>query len=173
MIEENYMKLLDQHEESFKTITKTTTDVSIMIIAALIEDFQDIINTLPQTTEITTPGRPKRFIAICIAIAAMAMSSFNAYMITQLNSEISALKSKTNLLVDISHLHEAHLHHLKDKTDTINKLLGDMLETSGSPPNSQMPSKKVPICGTSSQECSQICPTSSHSNRSSYPLHVR
>jgi hypothetical protein len=58
----------------------------------------------------------------------MTMSFFNAYHITQLNSEISALKSKADLLVDISHLYEAHLHHLEEKTDATNKLLVDMLE---------------------------------------------
>jgi hypothetical protein len=56
-------------------------------------------------------------VAIGLAIADMALSSFNAYKITELNSEISALKSKTDLLVDVSHLHEAHLHHLEKKTD--------------------------------------------------------
>ncbi len=67
--------------------------------------------------------------AIGIAIAAMALSSFNAYRITELNNEISALKSKTDLLVDISHLHKAHLHHLEEKTDATNKLLADLLES--------------------------------------------
>jgi hypothetical protein len=57
------------------------------------------------------------------------MSSFNAYRITELNSEISALKSKADLLVDISHVHEAHLHHLEEKTDATNKLLADLLES--------------------------------------------
>ncbi len=66
------MKLLECHEEPFKMITKTTTDVSLMMIAASIEDFQDIIKALPQTMETASPGRPKRFIAIGIAIAAMA-----------------------------------------------------------------------------------------------------
>jgi hypothetical protein len=47
----------------------------------------------------------------------MALSSWNAYQITELNNEISAFKSKTDLLVNISHLHEAHLHHLEEKTD--------------------------------------------------------
>jgi len=59
----------------------------------------------------------------------MAMSSFNAYRITELNSKISALKSKTDLLVDISHLHEVHLHHLEEKTDATNKLLADLLDS--------------------------------------------
>jgi hypothetical protein len=75
------------------------------------------------------PGRPKHFVALGRAIAAMALSSFNAYRITELNSEISALKSKMDLLVDVSHLHEAHLHHLEEKTDTTNKLLADLLES--------------------------------------------
>ncbi len=67
--------------------------------------------------------------AIGLAIAAMAMSSFNAYRIIELNSNISVLKSKTDLLVDIPHLHGAHLHHLEEKTDAIHKLLADLLET--------------------------------------------
>jgi hypothetical protein len=55
----------------------------------------------------------------------MVMSSFNAYRITQFNSEISALKLKTDHLVDVSPLHEPHLHHFEEKTDVTNKLLGE------------------------------------------------
>jgi len=91
--------------------------------------FQDVIKALPQTTEINLPGRPQRFVALGIAIAAAALSSYNAIRITELNNEISALKSKMDLLVDVSHLHEAHLHHLEEKTDATNKLLADLLES--------------------------------------------
>jgi len=55
-IEQHYVTLLDKHEEPFKTIAKTTTDVSLVTISASIEDFQDVIKALPQTTEIETPG---------------------------------------------------------------------------------------------------------------------
>jgi len=126
-IEQHYNKLLGKHEEPFKTIAKTTTDVSLLTISASIDDFQDVIKALPQSTEITIPVRPKRFVAIGLAIAAMAMSSFNAYRITEHNSEISALKSKKDLLVDVSHLHEAYLHHLKEKMDATNRLLAGLL----------------------------------------------
>ncbi len=128
-IKQHYQVLLDKHKDPFKTIAKTTTDVSLITISASIEDFEDVIKALPQTTEIDMPGRPKHFIALGIAIAAAALSSFNAYWITELNNEISALKSKTDLLVDISYLHEAHLHHLEEKTDAMNKLLADLLES--------------------------------------------
>jgi hypothetical protein len=37
-------------------IAKTTTDVSLVTMSASIEDFQDVIKALPQTTEIESPG---------------------------------------------------------------------------------------------------------------------
>jgi hypothetical protein len=42
-IEKHYKVLLDKHKEPFKTIAKTTTDVSLITISASIEDFQDVI----------------------------------------------------------------------------------------------------------------------------------
>jgi hypothetical protein len=55
-IEQHYQVLLDKHEDPFKKIAKTTTDVSLITISASIEDFQDVIKALPQTTEIDMPG---------------------------------------------------------------------------------------------------------------------
>jgi hypothetical protein len=42
-IEQHYQVLLNKHEKPFKTIAKTTTDVSLITILASIEDFQDVI----------------------------------------------------------------------------------------------------------------------------------
>jgi len=95
-IAEVYSKLLVQHDEPFKSITKSITDVSLAITEGSLEDFRDIIKELPQKSEISMPGRPKCFIAIGISIAAMAMSMFNAVRITQLNKE------KTDLNLDIN-----------------------------------------------------------------------
>jgi hypothetical protein len=123
-----YDQLLDKHEEPFKSITKSITDIGLAIIKGSLEDFRDIIKALPHKMEISTPGRPKRFIAIGISIAAMAMSTFNMVQITQLNEEISTLKEKMDLILDVVHLHEKHLHHYEEKLDQTNKLLADLLE---------------------------------------------
>ncbi len=123
-----YYQLLEKHEEPFKSITKSVTDVSLAIIEGSLEDFRDIIKALPQKTEISMPGRPKQFITIGISIAAMAMSTFNTVRITQLNEEISTLKEKTDLILDVVHLHEKHLHHVEEKLEQTNKLLADLLE---------------------------------------------
>jgi hypothetical protein len=77
-----YDQLLTQHEEPFKAITKLVTDVSLNTLESSLEDFRGIIKALPQKLEILTPGRPKRFIAIGISIAAMAMLTFNTVRIT-------------------------------------------------------------------------------------------
>jgi predicted nuclease with TOPRIM domain len=58
----------------------------------------------------------------------MAMSTFNTVRITQLNKEISTLKEKTDLILDVVHLHEKHLHHVEEKLEQTNKLLPDLLE---------------------------------------------
>jgi len=102
--------------------------MSLSIIEGSLEDFCDIIKALPQRTEISMPGRLKQFIAISISIATMAMSTFNMVRITQLNEEISTLKQKTDLILDMVHLHKKHLHHVEEKLEQTNKLLADLLE---------------------------------------------
>jgi hypothetical protein len=52
-IEQHYELLLDIHEETVKSIAKTTTDVSLLTIEASLEDFKDVIKALPQMTEIS------------------------------------------------------------------------------------------------------------------------
>jgi hypothetical protein len=59
----------------------------------------------------------------------MVMSTFNTVRITQLNNEINTLKEKTDLILDIVHLHEKHLHHLDEKIDQTDKLLANLLES--------------------------------------------
>ena len=56
-----YDQLLKKHEEPFKSITKSVTDVTDVSLAieASLEDFRDIIKALPQKMEISMPSRPK------------------------------------------------------------------------------------------------------------------
>jgi hypothetical protein len=54
-----YNQLLEHHEEPFKSITKSVTDVSLAIIEGSLEDFRNIIKALPQKMEISMPGRTK------------------------------------------------------------------------------------------------------------------
>ncbi len=161
-----YDKLLNQHEGPFKSITKWITDVSLSIIEGSLEDFCHIIKALPQKSEISMPGQPKRFIANVLSIPAMAMSTFNTIRITQLNDKINSLKEKTDLILDMVHLHKKHLHHLDKKLD--NKLFGwfawiqHLVLLQGD----RRQWKKVSIGGSPPQKCCEICPTSLTRSRS-------
>jgi hypothetical protein len=59
----------------------------------------------------------------------MAMSTFNMIWITQLDANINMLKEKTDLMIEVVHLHERHLHYLEEKLEQTNKLLADLLES--------------------------------------------
>jgi hypothetical protein len=59
----------------------------------------------------------------------MGMATFNMICFTQLDAEITGLKSKTDLLLDMMHLHENHLHHLEEKLEQTNTLLVDLLDS--------------------------------------------
>jgi hypothetical protein len=83
-----------------------------MMIEASLEDFCDIIKALPPSTQISMPRYPKHFIAQGISIIAMAIASFNTFSITHLDAEITSLKGRTYLLMEVLHIHKAHIHHL-------------------------------------------------------------
>jgi len=86
-------------------------DVCLITIVDSLEDFHDIIKAPPQSMEISMPGHPNCFIPIGISIMAMAMASFYTYRITQLDEEITSLKGKTNLHMDVSHLYNLESDH--------------------------------------------------------------
>ncbi len=55
-----YEQLLAQHDEPFKSITKSVTDVSLSIIEGSLEEFRVIIKALPQKTDFNA-RTPKTF----------------------------------------------------------------------------------------------------------------
>jgi len=79
--------------------------------------------------EISMPIWENQFITISISISAMVMSTFNTVRITQLDAKITTLKAKTDLMLDVVHLHEKHLHHLDEKLEQTQALLADLLES--------------------------------------------
>ncbi len=57
------------------------------------------------------------------------MSTFNTIWITQLDAEITTSKTKTDLMLDVVHLHENHLHPLYKKLEQMQTLLANLLES--------------------------------------------
>jgi len=95
------------------------------MISASIEDFQDVIKALPQKIRNHLPWQIEMFCGHRSRHWSHIYELSNVYRIKQLNSGISALKSKTDLGVDVSNLHEAHL---EEKADATNKLVENVVE---------------------------------------------
>ena len=53
------------------------------------------------------------------ATAALSLATYNTIQISKLETAIEAQEAKTDLLTDISKLHEAHLHQLQGQMDGI------------------------------------------------------
>jgi hypothetical protein len=85
------------------------------MIETSLEDFRDIMKALPQMSEISMPGQPKRFIALGISIIVISMILSMLIKSHNWMEKLQNLKMKTDLLVDITHLHEAPVCHLEEK----------------------------------------------------------
>jgi hypothetical protein len=169
-IEHPYVNLLDKLEEPFKTISKTKTDISLVTISASIEDFQDIIKSLSQTTKIEAPGRPKHFVTIGLAIAAMALSSFNAYKDHRAQFGNFGAKIKNRFTVQRLTFTRSPPSSPGGEDSATNKLLADLLESNVwfTTKITNAVEKKFQSCEPS-QKCGQVSPTSPTGSRCTSP----
>ncbi len=55
------------------------------------------------------------------AAAALSLATYNTVQISKLEMAIEAQQAKTDLLTDISKLHENHMHKLDNMVDDIRK----------------------------------------------------
>ena len=81
--------------------------------------FKDLLASLPHV-----PERQRRqwdVASFAIATSSLALSTYNTVQISKLESAIETQKHTTDLLADIVHLHEQHLHQLDRMIDDIGK----------------------------------------------------
>jgi hypothetical protein len=83
--------------------------------------FQDLLTSLPHVQECHC--RQWDVASFIAASAALTLVTYNTVQISKLESAIEAKQAKTELLTDISKLHEQHLHKLDEMiADIRNKL---------------------------------------------------
>ena len=83
--------------------------------------FKDLLASLPHV-----PERQRHqwdVASFAIATSSLALSTYNTIQISKLESAIETQKKKTDLLADIVHIHEQHLHQLDRMTDDIGNVL--------------------------------------------------
>jgi hypothetical protein len=83
--------------------------------------FKDLLESLPHVHE--RQRRQWDLVAMGTAAAALSLATYNTVQISKLEMAIKAQQAKTDLLTDISKLHENHMHKLDNMVDDIGKEL--------------------------------------------------
>jgi hypothetical protein len=74
-------KVYEHARVAYDLFHRSTTYISLEIIAAVKDDFEGLLLALPQQED---DQRPRPFITLSISLAAMVLSTYNAVHITQL-----------------------------------------------------------------------------------------
>ena len=111
-------------QDKFNRIAKLHKDT----LTDLQQEYLDIISVLP-TKAPTSPNqsRTKRFFGIAIATASLGVSLANRYSITKLESQMSNLEEKTDMLVKIEHVNQNHLKQVDDRLANIELLMSQII----------------------------------------------
>jgi hypothetical protein len=113
---DHYHCYIEKWPEPFRTQVKEVAD-----------DFNDILDALPQYEVITRDKRFLDLVALGMSAAALTLSTFNSARISKLESQIINNNKRVDHLVDITSLHERHFKAVDQKPDDVVDKLAMML----------------------------------------------
>jgi hypothetical protein len=105
----------------------TQTKVSQSCIVDKVNDFIDILDTLPQHQVVTRHKRFLDLVTLGMYTAALSLLTYNSAQISILKSQIAVNNRKVNHLTDITNLHEQHFKAVDDKLHDVADKLSTML----------------------------------------------
>ena len=94
------------------------------------ERYDNILLNLPAAQFTPYGSRKKRFLDLLFGIAGTAFGVANRIEITRINSIIAKNIHRTDMLVDVSQLHENHLYKLDTMVKNTNEVLNDFVKFS-------------------------------------------
>ncbi len=101
-----YHKYIEKWPDPFHTQVEEVPEISRSCIADKVNDFNDILDALPQYEVITRDKRFLDLVALDISAAALTLSTFNLAKISTLETQIASNNKRVDHLVDITSLHE-------------------------------------------------------------------
>jgi hypothetical protein len=120
-----YQKYIKKWPEPFRTQVEEVAEISIADVK--VEDFNDILDALPQYEVITHDKRFLDLVALGMSAAALRLSTFNSAKISTLETQIASNNKRVDHLVNISSLHEKHFKGMDCKLDDVSDNLALML----------------------------------------------
>jgi hypothetical protein len=125
---EHYHNYIEQWPEQFRTQTEEFAEVSCSCLADKINDFTDILDSLPHHQVVTRSKRFLDHVALCMPMAALTLASYSSARILKLETQIDTSSKKLDHLVDITNLHEQHFKAMDQKLDDVSDKLATILK---------------------------------------------
>ena len=104
------------------------TEISRSCLTDKLNDFNDILDALPQCEVITKDKRFLNLVALGMSAAALTLSTFNLARILTLETQILNNNKRFDHLVDITSLHENHFWGVDKKLDNVADKLATLIK---------------------------------------------
>ena len=126
--------LINRTMDHVKTLQSKATGPIIQLVAAEIQkqnkifsdNFVDLISNLPQSA-ITLYQRKKRFFDILFGLTGTLFGIANSIAIASINTQIATATARTDMLIDITQIHDDHLHNIDHQLANIRDVLQDFV----------------------------------------------
>jgi hypothetical protein len=119
LIFDHYHRYIKKCPEPFHTQVEEVAEISQSCLADKLNDFNDILDALPQYKVITMDKHFLDLVALGMSAVALTLSTFNSAKISKLESQIINNNKRVNHLVDITSLHERHFKAVDQKLDDV------------------------------------------------------
>jgi hypothetical protein len=93
-----------------------------------LNDFNNILDALPQYKVITRDKCFLNLVALSISAAALTLSTFNSAKISHLETQIVNNNKRVDHLIDITALHENHFRTVDQKLDDVADKLATLIK---------------------------------------------
>jgi len=131
LIFNQYHRYIEKWPEPFCTKVKEVAEISQSCFADKLNDFNDILDTLPQYEVVTRDKRFLDLVALGMSAAALTLSTFNSAQISTLEMQIINNNKHVDHLVDITSLHENHFRAMDKKLDDVADKLATLKNQQG------------------------------------------
>ncbi len=108
LIFNQYHRYIEKWPEPFRTQVEEVAKISRSCLADKLNDFNNILDTLPQYKVITRDKRFLDLVALGMSAAVLTLSTFNLAKISHLETQIVNCNKRVDHLIDITALHENH-----------------------------------------------------------------
>jgi hypothetical protein len=108
LIFNQYHRYIEKWPEPFRTQVEEVAEISHSCLADKLNDFNDILDALPQYKVVTRDKRFLDLVALGMSAAALTLSTFNSARISTLEMQIVNNNKQVDHLVDIASLHKNH-----------------------------------------------------------------